>query len=86
MDTFELICERCALFEPEHKLHSFIDSDRLSSTASELCKEIVKGLELLKVSINSKGMINSCSIQELTLKKKAEDIAYINEAYDEKIK
>ena len=86
MDTFELICERCALFDPQHKKHSFIDFDRLSGTASQLCQEIVKALELLKVAVDSKGMVSSCPIQELGLKKKAECIAYINQAYDAKIK
>lgn len=86
MDTFELICERCALFEPHHKQHSFIDSVRLGSTASELCQEIMRALELLKVAVDSKGTVSSCTIQELGLKKKAEDIAYINEAYEARIK
>jgi hypothetical protein len=46
----------------------------------------MQALELLKVAVDSKGTVSSCTIQELGLKKKAEDIAYINEAYEARIK
>jgi hypothetical protein len=70
METHELICERCALFDPQHRHHCFIDSDRLESTASKLCQELLRGMEMLGVNVDTRGRVWSSSIKELGLKKK----------------
>ena len=41
---------------------------------------------MMRLDVDSRGRVRSCPIQELGLKKKAQDIAFINEAYDTRIR